>query len=172
MKQEISSLMDGELDAPEAERAIRACCASEEHKDVWNEYHLIGEVLRGHTPRALARDGRMMEAIHREPTVLAPKRRVFESVLGKVSLAAAASVATLGVVSWIRTQGGAPGTAAPVVAKSGVTAVGAIKPVSATTSVAAPQPLPDVQEYLTAHRQIPSAAAYRAVSNRGAAAAR
>ena len=28
MTQEISSLMDGELDANEAERAIRGCCAN------------------------------------------------------------------------------------------------------------------------------------------------
>jgi sigma-E factor negative regulatory protein RseA len=172
MKQDISSLMDGELDAPEAGRAIKACCADEAAKDTWNEYHLIGEVLRGHTPRTLARDARVMEAIGREPTVLAPKARVFETVLGRVALAAAASVATIGVVSWIGTQGGAPGApAAPVVAK-GVTAVGSIKPVSATSSVAAPLPLPDVQDYLTAHRQVPSAEGYRAVSNRGTAAAR
>jgi hypothetical protein len=52
-----------------------------------------------------------------------------------------------------------------------------IQPVAATSSVpsqapiAAPQAL-DVQDYLTAHRQIPSPEAYRPVANRGAAPAR
>ena len=35
MKQEISSLMDGELAPSEAERAIKACCASEEQLESW-----------------------------------------------------------------------------------------------------------------------------------------
>ena len=59
-----------------------------------------------------------MEAITREPTIIGgPRRNLFETTLGRVALAAAASVATIGVVSWIGTQGGAPGTVAPMVAK-------------------------------------------------------
>ena len=50
MTQEISSLMDGELEAPDAERAIRGCCASREAAEKWKQYHLIGEVLRGGVP--------------------------------------------------------------------------------------------------------------------------
>jgi sigma-E factor negative regulatory protein RseA len=175
MKQDISSLMDGELDAHAADRTIRACGASDDHKDTWNEYHLIGEVMRGQLPRSAERHARVIEAIHGEPTVLAPRPRVLETTFGRVALAAAASVATIGMVSWIGTQGGAPGVTAPVVAKG--TPAAAIKPVSATGTATAPgtkaaQPSIDVQDYLTAHRQIPSPEAYRAVSNRGAAAAR
>jgi len=168
MKQEISSLMDGEMDSREADRLIKACCASEEHKDTWNLYHAIGDAIRGQSPRAIERPTRVMEAIAKEPTVIGgPRRQILETTWGRIAMAAAASVATVGVVSWVGTQGGAPGVA-PLVAKGG--AASAIKPVSATTSVPANV---DVQEYLSAHRQIPSAEAYRPVANnRGAAAAR
>ena len=169
MKQEISSLMDGEMDPREAERVMKLCGASDEHKDTWNVYHAIGEAIRGQAPRSLERPSRVMAAIAKEPTVIGgPRRRILDTALGRMALAAAASVATLGVVSWVGTQGGAPGVAVPHVAKGGAAAD--IKPVSATT--AAPANV-DVQEYLSAHRQIPSAEAYRPVANnRGAATAR
>lgn len=170
MKQDISSLMDGELDSTSADRTIRSCCASDESKDTWNEYHLIGEVMRGHVPTLDGtRNARMTQALRDEPTVLAPRaRRVLETALGRVALAAAASVATIGMVSWIGTQGGAPGVGGPVVAKS-APASAAIKPVSATVPS---QPSLDVQDYLSAHRQIPSPEGYKSISNRGAPPAR
>jgi sigma-E factor negative regulatory protein RseA len=171
MKQDISALMDGELDARDADQAIRTCSSNEELKARWNEYHLIGELMRDQRPRPSACVSRVMAAIDKEPTVLAPRRRVLETTFGRIALAAAASVATIGMVSWIGTQGGAPGVSStPSVAKSAP--VSAIKPVAATTTVAPSQAAPDVQEYLSAHRQVPSPDAYRAVSNRGTAAAR
>ena len=161
MKQEISSLVDGECDPREADRIMQACCKSEEHKDTWNVYHAIGETIRGQAPRALERTDRVMAALAKEPTIIGgPRRRIFETVIGRVALAAAASVATLGVVSWIGTQGGAPGTAAPVVAKG--SPASSIQPVGATKTIAGQ---PDVQDYLSAHRQIPAADAYRPVAN-------
>lgn len=170
MTQDISSLRDGELDAHDAGRVIKTCGSSEAHKDTWNLYGVIGDVIRGETPRSLDRSSRVMEALAKEPTVIGrPRTNVFESTLGRVALAAAASVATIGVVSWIGTQGGAPGTMAPVVAKNGSPAA-AIQPVSATATVS--QPAIDVQDYVIAHRQIPSAEAYRPVVNRGTAATR
>jgi sigma-E factor negative regulatory protein RseA len=161
MKQDISSLMDGELDPRDADRIMQACCKSEEHKDTWNVYHAIGEAIRGQSVRSIERPDHVMQAIAREPTVIGrPRRNVFETTLGRVALAAAASVATIGIVSWIGTQGAAPGTASPVVAKGGTSAA-AIQPVSATKTLQAPE----LQDYLTAHRQIPSPEAYRPVAN-------
>jgi sigma-E factor negative regulatory protein RseA len=166
MKQDISSLMDGELGPREADRVMQACCRSGEHKDTWNVYHAIGEAIRGQAPRALVRPDRVMEAISKEPTVIGgPRRNVFETTLGRVALAAAASVATIGVVSWIGMQGGAPGVStAPAVAKNAPAS--AIQPVAATKPV--PVAAPDVQDYLSAHRQIPSPEAYRPVANQTA----
>jgi|SRR5688572_4377034 len=174
MKQDISSLMDGELGGDEAARAIQACCSSEKHKDTWNVYHAIGEAIRGQAPHTLARRESILAALDKEPTVLSPRTRMLETTFGRIALAAAASVATVGVVSWIGTQGGAPGVASPTVVKA--TPAGMAQPVSVTTAVPVAPVVPvadtHVQDYLNAHRQMPGPDAYRPVANRGAATAR
>jgi sigma-E factor negative regulatory protein RseA len=171
MTQEISSLMDGELAARDAERALRSCGASEEHKATWYLYHCIGDAMRGQAPRSFDRPLALLTALHGEPTVLAP-RRPLESPYTRIALAAAASVATIGVVGWLGIQGiqGGQGASAPVVAK----ASSGIQPVSNKTTLSARdaiQPL-EVQAYLTAHRQIPPPELYRPVNNREPAPAR
>jgi sigma-E factor negative regulatory protein RseA len=103
MTQELSSLMDGELDGHEAERTIRSCCGNEELKQKWQAYHVIGDALRGDCPCRSASTKRIMEAIASEPTVLAPRRFAAASA-GRIAFAAAASVATVAVVGWIGLQ--------------------------------------------------------------------
>jgi sigma-E factor negative regulatory protein RseA len=168
MTQEISSLMDGELAARDAERTASSCGASEELKATWYLYHAIGDAMRGHGPRALEFPTVLVASLDREPTVLAPRRRL-ESTYTRVALAAAASVATIGVVGWLGTQGGQGGLS-PVVAKvsSGIQPVANKATLSSRDAI---QPL-DVQAYLTAHRQIPAPELYRPVNNRAPAAAR
>ena len=161
MTQEISSLMDGELGAQEAGQALQACCASEEHKRTWYLYHAIGDSMRGQAPRRLALPAGMLDALKAQPTVLAPRRKLLETTFARVSLAAAASVATVGVVSWMGTQGGQ--LPEPVVAKNG-----ALQPVANTVPVQEIQ----YQDYLAAHRQMPPPELYRQVNNRAAARAR
>jgi sigma-E factor negative regulatory protein RseA len=165
MTQEISSLMDGELDSPEADRAIRSCCESEDHKKEWYLYHAIGDAMRGQAPRRLQMPDDVFESLKTQPTVLAP-RKTFQTPLARVAMAAAASVATIGVVGWLGSQGGS-GTPMPTVAKSN----SSIQPAAVTKTI--PSGLSgDVQDYLAAHRQIPSPDSYRAVNNRAAAPAR
>jgi len=161
MTQEISSLMDGELGAQEAGQALQACCASEGHKRTWYLYHVIGDSMRGQAPRHLALPAGMLDALKAQPTVLAPRRKLLDTTFARVSLAAAASVATVGVVSWIGTQGGQ--LPEPVVAKNG-----AIQPVANTV------PVQDIQyqDYLAAHRQMPQPELYRQATNSAAARAR
>ena len=166
MTQDISSLMDGELEADDAARAIGSCCGSEEQKNAWYLYHAIGDSMRGQAPRRLAFPAGVIEALKTQPTVLAP-RRPLQANFTRIALAAAASVATVAVVGWIGTQGG-PGSSVPMVAKS----TSAIQPVANKTAVPAAGPALDVQDYLVAHRQIPSPELYRQVNNRAPAAAR
>ena len=166
MTQEISSLMDGELEAPEAERAIKACCADKEAADKWQAYHLIGEVLRGGVPHPTRTADRVREGLAAEPAIIARPRRVMDSTLGRVAFAAAASVATIGVVGWIGSQGGPAGSGSAVIAKNPALSV---QPVANITTV--PAPTVDVQDYLAAHRQMPSADLDRPVNNRTAPAA-
>lgn len=166
MTHEISSLMDGELHAHEAEQAIRSCCTSREVARKWQEYHLIGDVLRGGMPHPTRTAERVMDAIAAEPAIIARPRRVLDTTAGRIALAAAASVATIGVVGWIGTQGGQVPSATPVLAKNPTV----IQPVSGTAPAPVAAPAPD--DYMAAHRQIPSAELYRPVTNRAPAAAR
>jgi len=165
MTQELSSLMDGELAAGEAQRAIATCCGSEEAKVDWHLYHVIGDVMRGHSPRSLALPNEVVEALKAQPTVLAP-RRLPQTTFARVAIAAAASVATVGVVGWIGTQGTREDTA-PMAARSN----SAIQPVANTVTLPQGAQAPDVQAYLNAHRQLPSPEQYRTVNNRAATAA-
>src|SRR5258706_10936509 len=117
MTQDLSSLMDGELEAGEAQRAIGSCCGSEEHKSTWYLYHAIGDALRGQTPRRIEYPRALIDSIGQQPTVVAPRRARMDSPAARVALAAAASVATVAVGRWIRTQGGAGPATATMAAK-------------------------------------------------------
>jgi len=162
MTQEISSLLDGELDSHEAERAIRACCTSGEAAQKWQTYNLIGDVLRGGKPHPTRTAERVSEALAAEPAIIARPKRVYETTFGRVALAAAASVATIGVVGWMGSQS-SQGPTGSVVAKN----PSAIQPVSNVVP-AAPA---DMQDYVAAHKQLPSADLYRPVVNNRAAPA-
>lgn len=160
MTQEISSLMDGELEGREADAAVSACCGDEDRKRTWYLYHAIGESLRGRAPASLAMPTAMFEKLEAQPTVLAPRKRTAISFT-RVALAAAASLATVGVVGWIGSQGGSPAPV-PVVAKT--TTNSSLQPVASTATVVQ-APALNVQEYLVAHRQVPSPDLYRPVTN-------
>lgn len=153
MTQELSTLMDGELDGQEAERIIRSCIGNEELKRKWQHYHVIGDTLRGDSPCREASTRRIMDAIAAEPTVLAP-RRIASASAGRIAFAAAASVATVAVVGWIGLQDRAT-SGGPVLASA------------APRAAAAPgvMPLQNVNEYLVVHRQLPNPDFYRPAVN-------
>ena len=165
MTQEISSLMDGELVGREAEVALGACCGNEGLKRTWHLYHVIGDAMRAQAPATLAMPEKVFEKLNEQPTVLAPRRRVPATVT-RVALAAAASVATVGVVGWLGSQGASP--VPEPVAKTANSP--ALQPIASTATVV-PAPALNVQEYLVAHRQMPTPELYRPVTNRTPAAA-
>ena len=100
-----------------------------------------------------------------EPAIIARPRRIYESPFGRVALAAAASVATIGVVGWIGTQGMQQSPTGAVIAKNPV----AVQPVSIV--VPAQVPAAEMQDYVAAHKQLPSADLYRPVNRTAPAAA-
>ncbi|QJR15310.1 sigma-E factor negative regulatory protein [Usitatibacter palustris] len=178
MKQNISNLMDGELESHESGQAIQACCKDPDAMRVWDEYHLIGDVMRGDVPRALPFTGRVISDLSKEPTVLAPRRLPPMANIVRISLAAAASVATIGVVGWIGFQQGGIGSAGPTVVRGPAPVQGSLatvavnEPTAAVATKAAAtgavvQPAPDIHDYLVAHRQTPSAEFYRPVAAKG-----
>jgi sigma-E factor negative regulatory protein RseA len=131
-------------------------------KQAWVAYHVIGEVMRGEGAGQRTSTARLLAALEKEPTVLAPQRSAKRPGAGamRVAFAVAASVATVSVVAWIGLQG-RPDAAPATVAKAGEAAVGSlassIVPRSAGVPIA-------VNDYLTVHRQVPSPEAYLPVS--------
>lgn len=100
MAEDISQLMDGELDP---DQVAGACSRLREPKaaEAWNCYHVIGEALRGSAGHPLSTDfsRRLSERLAAEPTVLAPRRRAASSA--RMAWAVAASVAAVALVGWM-----------------------------------------------------------------------
>lgn len=98
MNENISRLMDGELDVHEFDQ----CCSGLERPDAiatWTCYHVIGETLRGAPTLAVGYSARFAQRLAAEPTVLAPRARP-PTGPATWAFAAAATVAAITVVGW------------------------------------------------------------------------
>ena len=101
MKEQISALMDGELDGHAAEQAIDALRTEGEALETWRLYHLISDGMRD---TRLLRSGftaRFSERLAAEPTVLAPGRLPGRTPAQRFAFAAAASIAAVALVGWL-----------------------------------------------------------------------
>lgn len=71
----LSALLDGELDDDEAGTVIGQLGKDARSRQVWTEYSLIGDALRGCVADTSALEQRVKAALAAEPTVLAPVAR-------------------------------------------------------------------------------------------------
>ncbi len=136
--EEISLLMDGELEADRVEhvcRGMRETTAVE----TWVCYHVMGEALRGRCAPTPGFAERFSARLAAEPTVLSPQRS--RPAPAAVALAAAATLAAVGVVGWVAL------TTMPVPQEVIVTAQ------RAAAVRAADVRRPVVNEYLLAHQE-------------------
>jgi sigma-E factor negative regulatory protein RseA len=136
--EEVSLLMDGELDAERVEHAchgLRETAAME----TWVCYHVIGDTLRGCALLAPGFGRRFSRRLASEPTVLAPSQR--QPAPAAIAWAIAASVAAVGVVSWVAltTMPAPPAVVAAVQQATAVRAADARRPAD--------------NEYLLAHQE-------------------
>lgn len=150
MNEDLSRLMDGDLDDDEAGRVIGEC----RHAgalEAWRCYQVIGDTLRGAPPGRPGFEARMAAALAAEPTVLAPRRR--QHPVATWAWAAAASVAAVTVVGW---------TALSLTESPG-TAIAKAREAGAITRVdVRPQALP--QDYVLVHQEYSPATALQGVS--------
>jgi sigma-E factor negative regulatory protein RseA len=171
MRQEISSLMDGELDADRTGGLIERIGRDDEARELWATYHFIGDALRGGVSMQAGIQNRIFVRLTQEPTVLAPKRRRMLSVSARsarVGMAVAASVATISVVTWMGRQ---ESTTPALVAQAPVTQVAVAKS-AAEPMVASAMQQANLSEYLLAHEEYsPSTGGYRLANINGAVAA-
>ena len=136
--EEISLLMDGELDA----HGVDGVCAGlHESRCVatWVCYHVIGDALRGSFASAPGFSARFAERLAAEPTVLAPQRR--KTAPAAMALAVAATVAAVSVVGWVAL------TTMPVA----TTAIAAARQAASVRAADARRPVDN--EYLLVHQE-------------------
>jgi sigma-E factor negative regulatory protein RseA len=70
MKDQLSALMDGELDIESSEHLITSAKSGGELKSCWAHYHLIGDAMRGEVHMSHDFSNRLMTALEAEPTVM------------------------------------------------------------------------------------------------------
>jgi sigma-E factor negative regulatory protein RseA len=168
VKQEISALMDGELEADQARTVIGRLGSDSSLRSEWALYHLIGDALREQAFAAFDVEEQVRRRLTEEPTVLAPRRLPARSVRLYV-LSAAASVAAVALVGWVVLQGQPEGERPAFTQPASVIAGG---PWTHPALQAAPPPLGRLNDYLLVHQghspstQIQGMATYvRAVSH-------
>ena len=106
MKQDISALLDGELDDDAAARLIKEMASNEELRDHWLNYHLIGDCLRGSGVFRAGLCSRVCARLAQEPTVLAPPSRRAVRRRAAVGFALAASLAAVSGIAWLAIERG------------------------------------------------------------------
>ena len=103
MKEQISALMDDELDVTSSQHLFTALKSDSKLSECWSDYHLIGDVMRGsHSCLGSGFSARLMQKLEQEPTVLAP-RNLLLSRVAKPSfmLSAGSAVAAVAFVGWV-----------------------------------------------------------------------
>jgi len=152
MKQEISALMDGEIDARAAGGLIQQVAHDKELEDCWAAYHLIGDALHEACIHRAGLQAKIYARLAAEPTVLAPKpRRTWATTRRgrRMSLAAAASVVAVSIAVWMvdRDHGSGFNTAQITPAQFSSPDPSLLQPAFAPAVAA------EMNEYLQAHQE-------------------
>lgn len=103
MKEQISALMDGELDDEDARIVFGKLKQTDALRDQWELYHLIGDGMRQTSPLGSEFSSRFAERLAAEPTILAPQSKA-RPLRTKIALSMAASLAAISVVAWTAYQ--------------------------------------------------------------------
>lgn len=145
MTNEISALVDGELDDSQQAALCAALKRDDQLRRRCSEYRLIGEAMRREPHLNCDIAARVMQSVRAEPVVLAP-RAVPRALSRHPVLALAATLAGVAVVGWVafgpQGQGGSlPRSAEPVAIKR-VPAMQGVQPVAQR----------DLRDYVAAHR--------------------
>lgn len=101
MKEQLSALMDGELDLDANPHLYTALCKSDEAEKCWSTYHLIGDVMREEFQLQTGLQTKVMQQLESEPVVLAPRRSLRNSMQLSHVIPVAASVAAVAFVGWM-----------------------------------------------------------------------
>lgn len=149
MKPRLSELIDGELGTDDARVVLDAVKRDADLRRRWQEYQLIGDILRGEKSLGSDITARVMAALDDEPVVLAPRaarRQPWQRTL----LAAAATLAGVAAVAWVALVPQGERAAEQMAQQQAAPA-----PVQTASQEA------DMREYLMAHQTQSSALQFR-----------
>ena len=104
MRNKISALMDGELDSIDVADAITQIKSSEELRNEWSRYHLIGDALRQSTMSIPDIDSGIRKKLDIEPTVLTPEFPKEKKGQAFAFAVAASLVTAVAAVTWMGGQ--------------------------------------------------------------------
>ncbi|XZG71677.1 sigma-E factor negative regulatory protein [Chitinibacteraceae bacterium HSL-7] len=114
MNEQITALIDGELDTLARKRAIETVLADDEAACQWHDCHLARDVMQGHPVLSPDFMQRFSERLASEPVLLPPRVPLMKRVL--VPLSVAASVAFVSVAGWQLYYGGQAQSSAGMIA--------------------------------------------------------
>jgi hypothetical protein len=97
-KEKVSSLVDGDL-VEGLDELVDEIHTSEEFREAWYSYHLIGDVLNKTGEDGASLD-RFRKALEAEPTVIAPRVRVKKTEAWNPFVRIAASISFVGFLGW------------------------------------------------------------------------
>jgi sigma-E factor negative regulatory protein RseA len=101
MKEQISALMDGELEERAAGETIERLRHAGQGLETWRLYHLISDGMRDTRLLSAGFTARFSQRLAAEPTVLAPSALPGRTPAQRFAYAVAASVAAVGLVGWL-----------------------------------------------------------------------
>lgn len=148
----ISAMMDGELEGHEAHQAMLRLKNVQQARESWSTYHMIGDIMRGESKPAFDVSRRVMATLETEPTVLAPQRLPRTNRALTYALSVAASISAVAVVGWMvfsTSNIASP----PVEMARAVPATPAVQSVAETRLVSSPSN-GQMNEYLLAHQGV------------------
>lgn len=180
MKERVSALLDGALDEGASSRMLDSLKRDAILRRNWENYCLIGDVLREEEVLSSDFTRNVMLSLEDEPAILAPVRREMGGGWVRHFMPIAASVMGVAAVGWVAMSLGGPGHDPLRVAASKAPAVAVMAPVeSGLARPASVTSEPSEREYLFAHQAMapsaamPGVALYvRTVSDSSAAGAR
>lgn len=158
---EISALIDGELDEREASRQLSRTAQQEELRKCWEMFHLIGDTMRGDCRLSPHFSRRIAERLALEPTMLAPRRRIAKRVTA-YALSAAASLSAVALVAWVAFSTN-PLSAPQEIAKVQVPAAAPVTAAPQLASIPSAPGQGDMSEYLLAHQEFSPSTALQGV---------
>jgi sigma-E factor negative regulatory protein RseA len=150
MREQISELVDGELQDHDAGAVLAALREPGDARDAWRTYHLIGDAMRDTPVLSAGFAARVAERLAAEPVVLAPAAKAAPRAAAPTrgwGWRIAASVAAAGFVGWVA-FGPRPATEAlaPVAQAPQVPVAVQAEPAHVPPPAAAP-------DYLLAHQR-------------------